>query len=919
MARILLLLMVSFIGGYGQAQTWQLTGKISDVSGRPLAAGSVQISPLDQRAPIDSSGRFLFADLPRGNYRIICSHIGYQTETREIRLTQDIQLDIVLLAGEVNIDEIYVTATESKDLATSSVIDRKAMELLQPSSFTDILELLPGGRSVDPDLTRNNSINLRDADPISTYRTNSLGTQFSVDGAMLNSPASLGTLSNILGGGSQELQHLSRDNTFSGIDMRSISTDNIEKVEIIRGIASVEHGNLTSGAVLMERIKGDTPWSARLKADGVSKLFSFGKGFAFPTKGYSLNIDGGYLHANDDPTDIYTTFKRINSSIRGEKSWKSEQLRWKWGHSLDFNTTIDGDRFDPDLDYAATDRYTSTKRHYALSNKLSIQHDNADHPFQSLDLSANIQLHDNRIEYDKWTQTRSATLLMNVFEPGSHEVPYLTPSYVAEMRVTDRPMNSNVKAVSNWRFDAAVSHGVKLGMEHNYSKNLGAGHQFDINLPPSSSGGVRPRRFDKIPAYSNLAAFVEDRFAVQVGTWTWENSIGLRAFMLTNVERRYTKAGNVNLEPRWNSRLHLPHVNIEGKPLRIALTGGYGQQAMAPTLAYLYPDDRFTHRAELNYFHNNPAYRRAQAHTTVIDPTNYQLTSATSKKWELGTDIDFGGNRLTVTYFRDRLRDGFRSTADFLQVRFNKYDNTSVDPNQIDAKPELTDFDYEEVGEYYTYSRTTNGSVSDKEGLEYQFTSARIKGVNTRFTVNGAWFKTRSYNGQPLPAVIASDVITDGRIREYVALYQDVEGFDRRQFNTNLMADTYLPRLGLNFAAAVQTVWWSSSRTLPRSDLPIGYYDIDEQFHAYTEADRTHPVLRHFDKKTDPISYRTWREAIDLRMNLKATKRIKDKIRVAMFINRLLVYTPDYVEHGTSFYRQEFSTPYFGMELNVTL
>lgn len=920
MVRILLLWMVLSVGVTGaQAQIRQITGKLSDMTGKPLIAGSVQIAPAGQRAEVDTSGRFVFENLPQGDYVLTFSHIGYKTETRQIRLVDDVHLDIVLLADGVNIDEVYVTATESKDLGTRSVIDRKAMELLQPSSFTDVLELLPGGRSVDPNLTSTNSINLRDADPISSYQTNALGTQFSIDGAVLNSPASLGTLSTILGGGSQELQHLSRDNTFSGIDMRGIATDNIEKIEIIRGIASVEHGSLTSGAVMIDRIKGDTPWSARLKADGASKLFSVGKGFAFPEQGYTLNVDGGYLYASDDPTDVYTTYKRVNASVRGEKSWTSDRYHWKWGHSLDLNTTIDGDRQDPDVDYAETDRYTSTKRYYALSNRLSMLPANKEGLFRGLDISANININDNHITLDKWTQTRSAALLMNVFEEGSHEVGYLPPSYVAAMRVTDRPLNINTKALSNWQFDAGVTHRAKLGLEHSYSKNLGAGQQFDVNMPPQASAGVRPRRFDDIPAYSNLAAFVEDRFVVKAGALAWENSLGLRAFTLTNLSNKYAESGKIHVEPRWNSRLQLPDIRINDQLLKIALTGGYGQQTMAPSLAYRYPDERFINIVELNYYHNNPDYRLAQAHTTVIDPTNYQLRSATAKKGEIGTDIDFGGNRLTVTYFRDKMRSGFRTVSNPLLIDYRKYDNTSVDPNQIDAKPELADFDYEDAREYHTYSTTTNGSVSDKEGIEYQFTSARIKGVNTRFTVNGAWFKTHSYNGQPLPEVLSSNVVTDGKIRQYMALYEDAEGYDRRQFNTNLMADTYLPRLGLNFAASVQTVWWSSSRTLPKSDLPIGYYDIDEQFHAYTEADRTDPVLRFFDKKTDPITYRTWREAIDLRVNLKATKTIKDKIQVAMFINRLLVYAPDYEQFGRTFYRQDFSTPYFGMELNVTL
>lgn len=58
-----------------------------------------------------------------------------------------------------------------------------------------------------------------------------------------------------------------------GVDMRTLSTDNIEKVEIIRGIPSVAYGNVSNGAVIIQRKTSESPLSARFKADKTSKLF----------------------------------------------------------------------------------------------------------------------------------------------------------------------------------------------------------------------------------------------------------------------------------------------------------------------------------------------------------------------------------------------------------------------------------------------------------------------------------------------------------------------------------------------------------------------------------------------------------------------------------------------------------------------
>lgn len=84
--------------------------------------------------------------------------------------------------------------------------------------------------------------------------------------------------------------------------MRTISTDNIEKVEIIRGIPSVAYGNVANGAVIIQRKMNESPLSARFKADKTSKLFSVGKGIRLDGNGrYVLNADLNYLESKIDP------------------------------------------------------------------------------------------------------------------------------------------------------------------------------------------------------------------------------------------------------------------------------------------------------------------------------------------------------------------------------------------------------------------------------------------------------------------------------------------------------------------------------------------------------------------------------------------------------------------------------------------
>lgn len=87
--------------------------------------------------------------------------------------------------------------------------------------------------------------------------------------------------------------------------MRSISTDGIEQVEIIRGIPSVEYGNLTSGIVKIKRKMGGNHFNARFKADESSKLVYLGKGFEFPKRQIKINSDIDWLDAKADPGTIW--------------------------------------------------------------------------------------------------------------------------------------------------------------------------------------------------------------------------------------------------------------------------------------------------------------------------------------------------------------------------------------------------------------------------------------------------------------------------------------------------------------------------------------------------------------------------------------------------------------------------------------
>ena len=52
-------------------------------------------------------------------------------------------------------------------------------------------------------------------------------------------------------------------------------------------------------------------------------------------------------------------------------------------------------------------------------------------------------------------------------------------------------------------------------------------------------------------------------------------------------------------------------------------------------------------------------------------------------------------------------------------------------------------------------------------------------------------------------------------------------------------------------------------------------------------------------------------------LNLKATKRIGDHVKIALFVNRIIDWLPDYRANGLLIRRA--SNAYFGMELNLSI
>ena len=100
-----------------------------------------------------------------------------------------------------------------------------------------------------------------------------------------------------------------------GTDVRSISTENIESIQIVRGIPSVEYGDLTSGAVIINTKAGREPLRVKAKANPNIYQVSMGTGFELGKKKGALNVSADYAYNTNNPISSYQHYQRATTKL----------------------------------------------------------------------------------------------------------------------------------------------------------------------------------------------------------------------------------------------------------------------------------------------------------------------------------------------------------------------------------------------------------------------------------------------------------------------------------------------------------------------------------------------------------------------------------------------------------------------------
>lgn len=895
------------------AQNDIVWGRVVDKqTGEPIDYATVFIENTNKAMLTGDGGQFAISTDGADNVRLQVSFVGYQTQTIDCERGKN--LIVRLEIQENKIGEIVVTAHESHGITTASKITRAQMDHVQPTSISDLMSMLPGGMSHDPVTNKVNSISMREtgvfnangeASTGNDYSISSLGTAFLIDGAPINTDANM---QKIQGSTNYSISTMNR-----GVDMRTLSTDDIESIEVIRGIPSAEHGNMTSGMVIINKVRKKTPWTARIKADQYGKLMSIGKGFAIGKDVLNLNIS--YLAATPDVRNTYEKYKRITISARQTIVREKDDKNITITPSAEFTGSFDNKKKDPDLTYSDIDEYKSSYRRTAMA--CGLKTNEKAHAWLkgfSADFSASYQ-HDV-LKETKIVNPKRASIAPNAavgikaynledeLIGTPTEASYLPGQYQSKYICDGKPFNTYTKFKIEGRNDFAnITLNEKAGVEWNMSKNLGNGMQYDISLPPSDVWKDMPRKYKDIPALQSIASFAECNIFASIGRSKIEALAGVRMQKMLGLTDKYENINKPYFDPRINMLFTLPSI----ANITISIGGGYGITTKMPTQNYISPDYKYINLVGLNYYNSSDINQSIVKITSyVISPENFALKAARNTKKELRIDIAAGSNRLSITYFNEKTANGYRYEEQYASYSYDKYDN---------HEEPLTSHK-ERVLEYV--SMPTNNAFINKEGIEYQYQSSRIKAIRTAIVVNGAWYNSKYHSKVPYFEPI-STVINEKAIQDYyVGQYSGQRGNKAETFNTNVMLDTQIPEIGFTFSTTIENMWFQKTQRLKEDEIPSHYISYDDgKIHTYEKNDTEDIYLKHLVRQKNDAIFRQYTIPRATHINLKATKKIGSIARISMFANRLLSSTPSYKRDG-NIVRRHIS-PYFGMEINITL
>ena len=921
------------------AQRHDLRGRVVESHGEtPVGQAVVELPRLGLWAVADNDGWFEIKGVPAGEQTLACSCLGYVTVELAVSLPAAGPVTVRLVEDNLKLDDVVVTARESSSaLSTSRTIGSNALDHLQMVNASDISSLLPGGKTVNPDLTVDTPLTLRDGG--TTVGNAAFGTAIEVDGVRLSTNGLLGDL--------------------TGASTRNVATTNIEQVEVITGVPSAEYGDIGSGVVKISTRRGRTPWTVLMATNPRTKEISLSKGFDLGRDRGVLNAAAEYARATKNPVSPYTSYSRSGLSLTYSGTF-ARVLRLTAGVTGNIGGMNTED--DPDAYSGAFSR----ERDNALRGNVALQWLLNRSWITDVEFDASVNYTDNRLRNRSYETSSTSLPAVHSQEEGYYFAAMLPATYYTTQIVDSKQLDYAASLKAKWirPWSGGGLSNLKAGLAWRAEGNIGAGEYYEV--PELAPDRYRPYPYTNIPYLHNLAYWLEETLTLPVGSTSLTVMAGLRG------ESTFIKNSRYNHTSTWSPRLN---ARWQLTPW-LTVRGGWGLVEKLPSLGVLYPRPRYTdvRMYSLSGAENLPYVYYTHPYEMAY---NEALRWQRNRNAEVGLDLTFGGTRIALAGYWNRTRFPFEDTEEYTPISFNHYAQPDADafPSnpmlKVDSQTGeifVRDADNMESGwqamplDYVNRTFTSvispgNGSPIDRAGVELTAEFPMINAIRTELRLDAAYAYTRYVRGgttwyYPSGSNTSSDGADASPFYQYVGIYADVgnttsNGEKRHALDMNLTATVHIPRIrmivtlrlegslvsrwqalslydgreyaynvgGESNAPAGGSIYDGNSYTAVR---PLYYMDVDGIVHPFTDREAADPAFARLIRRSTttghfaPDGYDPYFSA-----NLSITKEIGNIASISFYANNF-TNSRRYVSRYATGVR-EIRTPgfYYGLTLRL--
>ena len=900
---ILLLVSADVMTAQQNRALFSISGKVVDAkTGEPVIGAAVNVEDTGIWAISDENGTFFLPDIRPGDYAVQFSCLGFVDKRLSFVVKKDIpNLTIKLDQNTLALNSVVVTAERDKEgMNTSLKFGANALNHLQMSNVTDISALLPGGKTVNPDLTTDNAVSLRSGGLAAGNAA--FGTALEVDGVRVGNNASFGSM--------------------SGTGTRNISTENVQSIEVITGVPSAEYGDLNSGMVRINTRKGLTPWNITFAVNPRTYQASASKGIDLMKNRGVLNVSAEWTRATQKLSSPYTSYTRRGFSASYSNTFKNV-LKFEAGATGNIGGM--NTKNDPDA-YKGT---WSKVRDNVLRANTSLTWLLRKSWITNLKLDASVNYNDNRSQDHAYGSSASMLPAVHSELAGYYLADRLPVSYFSDKVIDSKELDYAASLKYEWfKKSGKRLSKLKAGVQWKANGNVGEGEYYKD--PSVAANGYRPRPYSQYPFMHNVAAYLEEDYTFPIGKTSLQISAGLR---LENLFVKDTDYKNVSsLSPRFNAKWKISD--------NLSIRGGWGVSEKLPSFYILYPVQKYRDIQTFGFSHGD-----SSSYVYYTQP--YKMLFNENLKWQKNYNAEFGIEayflRISVSLvgFFNKTKNPY--TYQNIYTPFS-YNIMSVPSGYtVPDNPEIrVDSQTGQVymrgsnEEFWTPMATKvtdktffesqmpgNGDDIYRTGAELIVDFPEIAPIRTKFRLDANYSYTH-YIDNTLNWTYRtgwSHTSLSNRSYQYVGIYANggesgtYNGKESHSLNANLTAITHIPEARIVITCRLEMSLLSRFRNLSRYQgkeyaynvnadgvesiggsiydsnnytaiRPVKYMDENGDVHDFTDKEASDPAFANLIIKSgNAYTFSQNGYGAYLSANLSVTKEIGDHVSLSFFAN----------------------------------